>query len=982
MTLSPGTKLGPYKIIEVIGAGGMGEVYRAQDPRLDREVAIKVLPAQLADDSSHLKRFEREAKAIAALSHPNILDIYDFGNDQGILYTVTELLQGETLRHRLLQTPLPWKRTLEIAISIAEGLSAAHSKGVIHRDLKPENIFLTTDGRVKILDFGLARYEPEIPQQAVTSLPTTSHLTGQGMVMGTIPYMSPEQVRGELLDARSDIFSFGCVLYEMITGERAFAGKSTADVISAILNRNPNAPTDRTIPPQLTNIGMKCLKKDPVQRFASARELAAALQQVQTEATTAVSMSTQVSRQLRKPVVVTAIAVVLVLMGAGLFGLVQRNSKIQWAQKQAIPQITKWVDAEDFYPAFHMIQQAKLYIPNDPTLQTLWAKASRKVNINTEPQGATIRITEYNNLKENYELLGTSPLNQISIPVGLLRFKIEKEGYETVLCAARFSQFKSAAEVETLNFPLNKKGSLPAGMVRVPGGDVDLQIAGLEDQPKVQLDDFLIDKYEVTNLEYKAFVKAGGYQKREFWKQRFLKDGKELSWDEAVQQFRDSTGQPGPATWEVGDYPASKDNLPVTGVSWYEAAAYAEFAKKSLPSIYHWSRAAGTWDSAYVVPLSNFGGAGLLPVGSSQAIHHYGTFDMAGNAKEWCWNEIGDKRAILGGAWNEPTYMFNDPDAQPAFTRLPTYGFRCVKYLKSVPQLAAADIHVSFRDYSKEQPVSDEVFHIYQSLYRYDKRELNAQIETTDSSSEYWTAEKISFDAAYGNERMKAFLFLPKSAKPPFQTVVYFPGSGVIYLNSSDILLKDTRNVSRIDFVIQSGRALIYPIYKGTFERGIQEFKTDTPNGSNSYRDMMTDWSKDLGRSIDYLETRKDIDATKIAYYGSSWGAANGLILPAVEPRLKVNILLLGGFVLQRVLPEADQINFAPRIHIPTLMLNGRYDFFFPMNTSQDPAYKWLGVAAQDKKQVMYNTGHDVPRVELIRETLGWLDHYLGPVRR
>lgn len=981
MALSPGTKLGPYKIVEVIGAGGMGEVYRAEDPRLEREVAIKVLPAQLANDATLLKRFEREAKAIAALSHPNILDIHDFGSDQGISYTVTELLQGETLRQRITQSPLPPKRVLEIAIAISDGLAAAHSKGVIHRDLKPENIFITTDGRVKILDFGLARYEPEVAQHAVTSLPTTSHLTGQGMVMGTIPYMSPEQVRGEPLDARSDIFSFGSVLYEMIAGQRPFTGRSTADVISAILNHNPKPPAaDRTIPPGLISTAMRCLKKDPSQRFQSSQELASTLHAVQIETTTGANLRTHVSRRLRDPVVVGAIALLVFLIATAAFWLIHRNAKIQWAQKQAIPQIAKYIDTEKYYPAFRMIEQAKQYIPDDRTLNFLWDRASRHVNIQTDPEGAKLYIADYNNVSGSYHFLGISPLNNVSIPVGLLRFKIEKDGYETVFCSGRFPLFKAPSEVADLKFPIDKKGALPPGMVRVIGGTVQIQIPGLEDKAAVQLDDFWMDKYEVTNREYKAFVKNRGYQKREYWQQKFVKEGKELSWEEAMQLFHDSTGQPGPATWEVGDYSAGKDNLPVTGISWYEAAAYAEFAGKSLPTIYHWSHAAGALDSADVVPISNFGGAGLAPVGSSHAIHTFGTFDMAGNAKEWCWNEIGDKRAILGGAWNEPTYMFNDPDAQSAFSRLPTYGFRCVKNLKPVPQQAQAPIEASFRDYSKEQPVSDEVFRVYQSLYKYDKTPLNERIESSDPSSEHWIVERVSFDAAYGKERVIAFLFLPKNTKPPYQTVVYFPGSGVIYLRSSDILLKDVRNVSRIDFVVQSGRAVMYPIYKGTFERG-NELNTDTPAPTNFYRDMVTDWSKDLGRSIDYLETRKDIDANKIAYYGSSWGAALGLILPAMEPRIKTNVLLLGGFCLQKALPEADQINFAPRIHIPTLMLNGRYDFFFPIDTSQDPAFKWLGVPPEDKKRILYNSGHDVPRVELIREVLAWFDHYLGPVR-
>src|SRR5258708_3892809 len=234
MPLSAGARLGPYEILAPLGAGGMGEVYRARDPRLNREVAIKVLPERLAGDPQALARFESEAKAVAALSHPNILAIHDFGSDQGVSYAVTELLEGETLRSQLGRAALPWRKAVEIGIAIADGLAAAHAKGIIHRDLKPENLFLTSDGRVKILDFGLARWAPSSP-----SGPEAPTLTQEGVVLGTAGYMSPEQVRGTAADARSDIFSLGCVLYEMVAGRRAFSRETTAQTVAAILEGQP-----------------------------------------------------------------------------------------------------------------------------------------------------------------------------------------------------------------------------------------------------------------------------------------------------------------------------------------------------------------------------------------------------------------------------------------------------------------------------------------------------------------------------------------------------------------------------------------------------------------------------------------------------------------------------------------------------------------------------------------------------------------------
>ena len=281
MALASGTKLGPYEILSELGAGGMGEVYRARDPRLGREVAIKVLPSGSAPDSERLRRFEQEARATAALNHPNILAVFDIGSQDNSPYIVSELLDGETLRARLNSGALPVRKAVEYALQISRGLAAAHDHGIFHRDLKPENIFITRDGHVKILDFGLAKLtmpEPGAPGLSVQA--TLDSVTGRGVLLGTLGYMSPEQCRGATVDARSDIFSFGAVLYEMVSGKRAFRGDTTADTISSILKEEPPdlATTGRDVPPMLERIVHHCLEKDPAARFQSARDVAFALE--------------------------------------------------------------------------------------------------------------------------------------------------------------------------------------------------------------------------------------------------------------------------------------------------------------------------------------------------------------------------------------------------------------------------------------------------------------------------------------------------------------------------------------------------------------------------------------------------------------------------------------------------------------------------------------------------------------------------------
>jgi tetratricopeptide (TPR) repeat protein/TolB-like protein len=280
-----GRTLGHYRIVEKIGEGGMGEVYRANDERLDRDVAIKILPVEVADDPDRLGRFEREAKALAQLTHPNILQIFEFGEDQGVTFAATELLEGETLRERIEQGPLPWRKAVEITASAADGLSAAHAEGIIHRDLKPENVFLTTDGRVKVLDFGLAKVA-EGPVEHLETVTSPSPGTVAGTVLGTVGYMAPEQVRGEPADARSDIFALGCVFYEMLTGSSPFRRQTAAETTAAILrDEAPEVSLSKgELTPELNRVVTHCLEKKPRERFQSAADLAFDLRSLGTSA--------------------------------------------------------------------------------------------------------------------------------------------------------------------------------------------------------------------------------------------------------------------------------------------------------------------------------------------------------------------------------------------------------------------------------------------------------------------------------------------------------------------------------------------------------------------------------------------------------------------------------------------------------------------------------------------------------------------------
>jgi serine/threonine-protein kinase len=319
MPLSVGTRLGPYEIGGPLGAGGMGEVYRAKDTRLGREIAVKVLPEHLADNPTALTRFEHEARALAALAHPNILVLYDVAEQEGIRYAVTELLEGETLRDRLERGPVPWRKAVALGAAVAEGLASAHSKDIVHRDIKPANIFLTADGRVKILDFGVARLQPKL-----SPLEETITLAEAGTVVGTVGYMSPEQVRGETAGAPSDIFSLGVVLYEMISGRRPFSGKTAADTTSSILKEDPPTIADSgvQIPPELERVIERCLSKSSSERFHSAHDLAFALRGLFSVSGERSEGAPRVGMRLRLAI---AVAAVLVLVAVAF--LFWRNGK-------------------------------------------------------------------------------------------------------------------------------------------------------------------------------------------------------------------------------------------------------------------------------------------------------------------------------------------------------------------------------------------------------------------------------------------------------------------------------------------------------------------------------------------------------------------------------------------------------------------------------------------------------------------------------
>ncbi len=360
----------------------------------------------------------------------------------------------------------------------------------------------------------------------------------------------------------------------------------------------------------------------------------------------------------------------------------------------------------------------------------------------------------------------------------------------------------------------------------------------------------------------------------------------------------------------------------------------------------------------------------------------FGTFDLSGNVREWCWNASPDGHIIQGGAWNDASYMAVSISQIPAFNRSRKNGFRCALYQdrEQVPEEVFLPINEFIqRDYQTEVPVSDIEFQIMKKQFLYDKTDLNSQLEERDESPTDWIIEKVSFDAAYENERVIAYLFLPKETLPPYQTIIYFPGSWAQKYNSIFNYYTTSRNLY---YLLKNGRAVIYPIYKGTYERRRGSCNPEPIYQSHQYTECLVQWIKDLSRSIDYLESREDIDVSRIGYLGDSWGGHLGAIIPAIEDRIKLSILLRGGFSSEKKFPETDEINYVTHVSIPVLMLNGKYDFTFPFEATVQPMYELLGTPEEHKELVVSETDHFIPKSLMIKEVLSWLDKYFGPVNK
>lgn len=654
-----------------------------------------------------------------------------------------------------------------------------------------------------------------------------------------------------------------------------------------------------------------------------------------------------------------------------------------WAAQQIV-RIDRLRDRGEYAAAFALASEVAPHVAGDTAVPELWDRIAWAADVESDPPGARVYRQPADAPEDEWELLGTTPLRTVRFAEDEgYRLRFELEGHrpvELLHSAIKGAEWRGANPLKPVK--LDPVDELPEGMVRIPGFTRDL----------VDYGEYFMDRFEVTNREYERFVVTGGYEEPGHWDEPFERDGEEVAWDEAVRGFVDRTGRPGPSTWRLGTYPDGEGDYPVRGVSWYEAAAYARFVDKELPTAAHWEGATRFLreDNWLVMSRSHLGGDGPRPVGENRAMTTLGVYDLLGNVREWCWNEAGaDSRATRGGAWADMSASYFAVGIMPksAWDRDPTHGIRLVRIFDDERKLAKLRESAEPReprDYRNEEPAPDAEFQIYRRLYGYDPLPLNTRVEAVDTL-EHWTRERVAFDLPYG-ERGGAYLYLPREVDPPFEAVLYWGSSWVLETNSVD-----EEYLEHFDFLMKSGRAVAQPIFKGAFERDDSTFSTDFVSlfdveegpvyvAGTRYRDHQTRWVQELSRTVDYLETRGDIDSDRLGYYGLSWGSGVAPIALAVEERIDAAVLVGGGLNdgVIRYLPEIDPFHFVPRVRTPVLMLNGEYDTVFPLETSQKPMYRLLGTDPEHKRHYVAAATHILAQDELIRETLNWFDRYLG----
>jgi serine/threonine protein kinase/class 3 adenylate cyclase/dienelactone hydrolase len=969
-----------------LGTGGFGEVWLAENTQSHERHVFK-----FCFEPDRIRGLKREVVLFNILkqklgSHEGIARLLDWELETPPYFIEAEYTEGGDLRDWAARqgglAAVPMETRVSIVAQVAGALADAHRAGVLHKDIKPANVLIrgsAASPHAVITDFGIGLLmDPQSLKHGMgaTGLTKTLLSGSSSTASGSAMYMAPEILEGKPPTERSDIYSLGVVLYQLVVGDfsRALAPGWERDVDDPLLREDIAASADGQPEKRLQDCGP----------FAERlRTIAQRRQRAESE------------QRRTKIVRWSAYAAAAILLLAAIGGAAsyvksgqQTRSREAWARNEALPQIKTLISGEEYFDAYQLAREVQRVIPEDPALHEALDACSNEITIRTTPTGATVMYKPYEEPDANWIPAGIAPLEEMRLPRGFLRWRLELDGYESrefvevVRSDVNFyDENPLYNDPLSFDFSLYRAADTPTGTIPIEKGNILPGLLGVSNPAAV--DAFFIDRTEVTNRDYLDFVAAGGYDNPEFWREAFIRDGADISFADSREAFVDSTGRPGPATWELGRFAAGKDDYPVGGVSWYEAMAYACFRSKQLPTMPQWCLAAQTrFDmgepfSPYIVPLSNFSGEGPAPVGKFRGMGFGGPLDIAGNVREWCYTGDGQgNHYSLGGAWNDAGYMFNIANALSPWDRSATNGFRCIAMPQgtAVPPQLTGSIVLDQVDLKSVVPASDEAFDVLRSGYAYSRSTFGARTEKRETVMPGIVEEVVTVDSPAADDRLILHIYMPTDKKTPLPAVIYHPGIDCLIDSAYDpsyILLN-------YDFVARSGRAFVVPEFKGAWTRGggrtIQTFYT-----VETARDYFVSSVKELGRTIDYLSERPDIDVSRVCLMGLSLGSAAAPYALAIEKRISLGVLVSGGLVISRLTysdPTLNPINYLSRITQPVILISGRYDYVYPVKESQEQLIARLGTPDDDKTHVVIDGGHNLPRLMIMNEALPWLDKY------